>query len=445
MADQSADRTQTQDGSGNSPPPARRRTGRPAPSGRPAAGSISDLLARLDRLPDGHPSSPYEDGGLAKPLPHRLRQLELGLPAPERDPVESGLLADFGSPAIERTSPVVASVGSATDDESQTAETHDVTYGAALDSAPGPETGVRPEPRADPRPVGDPAVHIVRARCHRAIGRAVTRAGMDSPSPPRQANGHGGADHHRPAADALSLGPWAGAEPEASAPAERRNGSDSRAPRAPSGWSDDQADLIAGMLAAYRTAEGRSPRGEYGESGLTPAMRRIAAQLPRGGLAPGTEALKSPERLAAKLARLVARHPGCSPEELAAGIGDGIRYTFTFDPDYYTEGTWLVHRKLKAYGFELEARRNRWDSPEYKGVWTRWRDPAHGLPFEVQFHTGVSWDIVQRTHEAFVRITDPAASAADRARLRSRQVAAAAVAKAPPGYAEISDFGREAR
>ena len=149
--------------------------------------------------------------------------------------------------------------------------------------------------------------------------------------------------------------------------------------------------------------------------------------------------------MAAKLARLVARHPGCSPEELAAGIGDGIRYTFTFDPDYYTEGTWLVHRKLKAYGFELEARRNRWDSPEYKGVWTRWRDPAHGLPFEVQFHTGVSWDIVQRTHEAFVRITDPAASAADRARLRSRQVAAAAVAKAPPGYAEISDFGREAR
>jgi hypothetical protein len=199
------------------------------------------------------------------------------------------------------------------------------------------------------------------------------------------------------------------------------------------------------MLAAYRTAEGRNPRGKYGESGLTPAMRRIAAQLPRGGLAPGTEALKSPERLAAKLARLVARHPGCSPEELAAGIGDGIRYSFTFDPDYYTEGTWLVHRKLKAYGFELEARRNRWDSPEYKGVWTRWRDPAHGLPFEVQFHTGVSWDIVQRTHEAFVRITDPATSAADRARLRSRQVAAAAVAKAPPGCAEISDFGREAR
>ena len=107
-------------------------------------------------------------------------------------------------------------------------------------------------------------------------------------------------------------------------------------------------------------------------------MRRIAAQLPQGGLASDseTDALKSAERLAAKLVRLIARHPGRSAEELAAGIGDGVRYAFTFGPDFYTEGTWLVHRKLKAQGFELEARRNRWESPEYKGVWTRWRDPA---------------------------------------------------------------------
>ncbi len=228
-ADQSADRTQTQDGPGNSPPAARRRTGRPVASGRPAAGSIGDLLARLDRLPDGHPSSPYEDGGLAKPLPHRLRQLELGLPAPEREPVESGLLAGFGSPAIERTSPVVPSVASATDDASQTAEPPDGTYGAL-----GPETGVRPEPRPDPRSAGDQGL------AHRAgpvppDDRLRRDQGWpDSPAPPRQANGHSGPDH-RPAADALSLGPWPGAGPEAGAPAERRNGNDTRAPRAPAG------------------------------------------------------------------------------------------------------------------------------------------------------------------------------------------------------------------
>jgi hypothetical protein len=149
--------------------------------------------------------------------------------------------------------------------------------------------------------------------------------------------------------------------------------------------------------------------------------------------------------MAAKLARLIERHPGRTPEELAAGIVDGLRYAFAFDPDYYTEGTWLVHRKLKAQGFELEARRNRWESPEYKGVWSRWRDPASDVSFEVQFHTDASWDIVLRTHETYVVITDPRTPAAERARLRARQVRAAAVATAPRGWAEISDFGRETR
>jgi hypothetical protein len=280
--------------------------------------------------------------------------------------------------------------------------------------------------------------------------------GPDPYARPVQANGHGRSEH-RLTEPGLALGPWPGAGHEVSpdsadsqhdVPSSNGRADQSVNARAAApGSAEDQAEIIAGLLAAYRTAEGRNRFGEYGERGLTPAMRRIASQLPRGGIVPGGEAdaLKSEERLAAKLARLIARHPGRSVEELAAGIGDGIRYAFTFDPDYYTDGTWLVHRKLKAFGFELEARRNRWDSPEYKGVWTRWRDPAHGLLFEVQFHTGVSWDVMHRTHAAFIQITDPETTAAERARLRARQVAAAAIAKAPPHCAEISDFGRDSR
>jgi hypothetical protein len=177
------------------------------------------------------------------------------------------------------------------------------------------------------------------------------------------------------------------------------------------------------------------------------AILRLAGQLEHGGLAPGSEAdtLKSAERLSAKLARLAARHPDRTADELAAGISDVVRYAFTFDAEHYAEGTWLMHRKLKAHGFELEARRNRWDSPEYKGIWTRWRDPVHDLGFEVQFHTFASWDVIQRTHKAFVAITDPATPSAERSRLRKKQVAAAAAAKAPPDWAEITDFGRGAR
>ena len=107
--------------------------------------------------------------------------------------------------------------------------------------------------------------------------------------------------------------------------------------------------------------------------------------------------------------------------------------------------TWLVHRRLKSQGFDLEIRRNRWDSPEYKGIFTQWRDPAHQLAFEVQFHTPASWEVVQRTHDAYVQITDPATTPAERARLRARQVAAAAAAKAPPNWTEITDFRLEPR
>ncbi|HEY2505094.1 MAG TPA: hypothetical protein VGI58_01140 [Streptosporangiaceae bacterium] len=201
-------------------------------------------------------------------------------------------------------------------------------------------------------------------------------------------------------------------------------------------------DLVQRTLDAHRAAEGQNVFGGYGASGLTPAIQRIAAQLPAGGLAPGSHAhtLKQADRFAAKLARLIARNPGRSAGDLARSISDGVRYAFAFDPGYYTDGTWLVHRKLKAQGFELEVRRNRWESSEYKGIWTRWRDPAHDLCFEVQFHTAISWAIVQRTYPAYVQITSPETSPADRALLRARQVAAAAEAKSPPGSTEIADF-----
>jgi len=141
---------------------------------------------------------------------------------------------------------------------------------------------------------------------------------------------------------------------------------------------------------------------------------------------------------------IVARGGG-SAEDLAAEIYDAARYTFVFDLQDYTDGTWLVHRRLKAQGFDLEARRNRWESPEYKGIRTRWRDPAHDLIFEVQFHTQDSWEVLATTHEAYLRITDPQTPVAERARLRSRQVAAAAACRPPARCAEIADFRADAR
>jgi hypothetical protein len=142
---------------------------------------------------------------------------------------------------------------------------------------------------------------------------------------------------------------------------------------------------------------------------------------------------------------MIARYPGVPARDLAAEIYDTARFTFVFDPDQYTDGTWLVHRRLKAQGYELEARRNRWESPEAKGIRTRWRDPAQNLAFEVQFHTPASWDVLQGTHEAYLRITDPQTPPDERAQLRARQVAAAAATRPPVRSSEIGDFRADVR
>ena len=81
---------------GSAPPPARRASA-PArvdwarPRRSTPRGSLAELRSRLARLPDGHPSSPYDDAGQVRPLPIRLKLLELGLPAPEREPASNVL------------------------------------------------------------------------------------------------------------------------------------------------------------------------------------------------------------------------------------------------------------------------------------------------------------------------------------------------------------------
>ena len=87
-------------------------------------------------------------------------------------------------------------------------------------------------------------------------------------------------------------------------------------------------------LSARRSAEGRGDDGKYGDRGITPAMRRVEAQLDHGTLVPDTEkfALKTPARFKEKLAKLICSEPDQTYQlDLAHEIHDGIRYTFFFD------------------------------------------------------------------------------------------------------------------
>lgn len=194
-------------------------------------------------------------------------------------------------------------------------------------------------------------------------------------------------------------------------------------------------------------AEGRDAEGNYGDHGLTPAMRRIEAELAFGHLAEDTEqyALKEPDRFKQKLADSIARNPDKSPAELASEIPDAIRYTFLFSEDSYCQGVWDVHRNAEGQGYELEVRRNSWTNAEYKGINSRWLDGTSGQLFEIQFHTQASWEAKQLTHRTYERITDPRTPPSEVQRLREHQKGISGGVEIPPGAVDIPDYRKEGR
>jgi hypothetical protein len=198
-------------------------------------------------------------------------------------------------------------------------------------------------------------------------------------------------------------------------------------------------------LAKCHDAEGRNMDGKYGGHGLTPAMRRIEAEFDHGHLAEDTEkyALKDPDRFKEKLAKQIERYPGADPAELASNIHDGVRYTFILDFEHYAEGVETGQARLTDAGYDRIETKPSWDSDEYKGVNSRWRDPATGVMFEVQFHTEESWEAKQRTHEAYEKIQAIGTPIDEVERLRAYQREVAAEVRIPPGALEIPPYKRE--
>jgi hypothetical protein len=198
-------------------------------------------------------------------------------------------------------------------------------------------------------------------------------------------------------------------------------------------------------IAKCRDTEGREVDGGYSDRGLTPAMRRIETQLDHGHLVEDTEkyALKDPDRFKEKFARLIERYPGTDPSALAASIPDGIRYTLIFDFDYYTEGVSAGHARLTDAGYERIETKPSWDSDQYKGVNSQWRETSSDVRFEVQFHTEESWDAKQKTHEAYEKIQAPGTSVEEIERLRAYQRQVSGEVRVPLGALEIEPYKKE--
>jgi hypothetical protein len=443
---------------------------------------VAKLRERMERLPHGHPSSPYNDDGSRKPPPPGLSQYELPIPGdPDYRPEPSGA-SDADGPEAGQTSER-ATPGTHADDGPETTTDRPELWEAPPDVEPASDAeyaGHGQEVREEPDQVwawglapNEEDTPGVRDEVSREEGETVhdspaddldERAANDipmprdddyGPEPSRASEAEGPTDEEPARAGDRQHADGKAAADEPAPDSEDPRPSDSEdEPRSdPDGswkWkgrflSPEEAHSSDQALARLATAEGRDADGNYGEHGLTPAMRRIEAQLEHAELVPDTEkfALKGADRFKEKVARDKETNPDKSIEEVISEIHDAVRYTFILAVDEYYEAYWAAENKLNSEGYELQVRRNMWANLEYKGINSRWQDPGSGLPFEVQFHTQASWEAKQQTHAAYEKIEDVRTPDVERERLREQQKEISAKVPEPPLAMEIPDYRKK--
>ena len=216
-------------------------------------------------------------------------------------------------------------------------------------------------------------------------------------------------------------------------------------PEVPGAWRGDGGRYLDPDANAEVT-RGCARIHEIGETVITPAMRRIEAEDPGRHLAGLDHRLKGEDRLKEKVARTLEEQPGLTTRQALSGIPDAVRFTLCYAHEHYSAGVRADLDRLTARGFELAKRpKNSWESDQYKGINTQWREPETGQLFEVQFHTLASFEAKQLTHGAYERIRNPQTSDAELDELEVFQSQACSKIPIPPGAAEIGAPPRKER
>ena len=178
---------------------------------------------------------------------------------------------------------------------------------------------------------------------------------------------------------------------------------------------------------------------EIAENIITPAMRALESEDPDRHLIGLEHRLKGTERLKEKVAAELEGTPGASAAQALASVPDAIRFTLCYSEERYVVRVTAALERLTACGFELAKQpRNSWDSDQYKGINTQWREPETGQRFEVQFHTWASFEAKQLSHEAYERIRNSGTPAAELDELEDFQRQVCAKVPVPPGCTEIT-------
>lgn len=177
------------------------------------------------------------------------------------------------------------------------------------------------------------------------------------------------------------------------------------------------------------------------EDSVTSSIKDIEAAVPGGHLVGLEYSLKGEDRFKEKVSYEVRANPELSIDQITSDLPDAIRYTYQFDANSYTDDYISTCDELQAHGYSIEFCRNSWEDPQYRGINTRWREPA-GQLFEVQFHTPESFSAKQLTHLAYERIRNPSTSDLERDELHEFQEKASRMVPLPPGALSIPNYNK---
>lgn len=186
---------------------------------------------------------------------------------------------------------------------------------------------------------------------------------------------------------------------------------------------------------------------EVGKEVILPGMFGVEADDSDRHLIGLEHYLKEPDRIKEKVAdELQPFSRLTAAKALFEAVPDAVRFTFCYQESGYADGVRADTERLKARGFELIQLKNTWTNDQYKGINSQWRDRESQVRFEVQFHTQVSFEAKQLTHDAYERLRNPAStSKVERRELRGFQRQVCAYIHTPPGAPEIENYPPEKR
>ncbi len=361
-----------------------------------------DLTQRMERLPPGHPSSPYNDDGTRKPPVARPADREL--PLPDEQTADTGL----DSPDAEEP-------------RQRSLDTQDLTdQGLPSLEADGPES-VGQEIRG-----GEPSADEVPGR----DSQQREAPASEQPSP------EAATPDSRSWGDSLSHFKEQWERHKERWPQEQRPPVD-RSTDEPGSWRGDSGRSLNPRENAH--VDAACDRIAKAETRITERVEDTE-RASVGSLAGKEFCRKEPDSLKDKVAAELATNPDADVYEVVASVHDGVRYTLQYDDAEYTNGVYSDISQMKDHGFELTRLKNLWNDAEYKGINSQWLDRETGQAFEMQFHTPVSFEAKQITHKAYERIRNPLTTEKESGELRDYQREVSSKIPTPIGAPDIPEY-----